>query len=79
MRHYLFTINDDVTISPNGETLESCQLLGIAIGPTPAEALKSLLAEEKWIIKSGFDEVSAYWLDSATTNDISRFSLENYK
>jgi len=75
--HYLFTSSDGVTIAPNGETLENCQILGVAIGKTPDEALKSLLAEERWITKSGFNEVSAYRLDSAFISDVRPFSLKN--
>lgn len=55
MRKFIFYTSEGYTESPEGEMIESCQLLGDAEGATAKDAYDNLLSENPWIRKCGFD------------------------
>ncbi len=56
MNEYIFYTTEGYTEGPNNKAVENCQMLGIAFGASPAEALESLLNENEWIAESGFSK-----------------------
>lgn len=56
MERYVFYTDEGYTVSPNGDDLESLQILGIEDGNTEAEAYSNLLKDSTWILESGFSE-----------------------
>ena len=56
MNTYIFYTDEGYTIAPNGEELESLQVLGIEDGETEKEALVSLYKNNEWIKANGFSE-----------------------
>ena len=54
MSTYIFYTDEGYTIAPNGEELESLQVLGIEDGETEKEALANLYKNSEWIKNCGF-------------------------
>lgn len=54
MSTYIFYTDEGYTIAPNGEELESLQVLGIEDGETEKEALANLYKNNEWIKNCGF-------------------------
>mgnify|MGYP006873045416 CR=1 FL=1 len=56
MNEYIFYTNEGFTYSPrDSKMVENCQVLGRSEGYDAAEAEKSLLEENPWIVECGFD------------------------
>ena len=56
MNEYIIYTTEGYTIAPNEDVeVENCQVLGCVHGNTPQEAKDSLLKENPWIRKAGFD------------------------
>jgi hypothetical protein len=56
MKEYIFYTAEGRTYPPlEGMDVENCQVLGLAFGNSIEEAKVSLLADNPWIIKCGFD------------------------
>lgn len=54
-KKYIFYSGEGITISPNGDEIESFQVLGVGSGKTFNEALSNLLDNNSWITETGFD------------------------
>lgn len=56
MNEYIFYTPEGYTTAPNEDVeVEICQMLGTAKGKDEHEAKKTLLKENPWIIKAGFN------------------------
>jgi hypothetical protein len=56
MKEYIFYTAEGRTYPPlEGMDVENCQVLGLAFGNSIEEAKVSLLVDNPWIIKCGFD------------------------
>lgn len=56
MNEYFFYTAEGYTYAPNENyEVENCQVLGIATGKDKSEAQKTLLKENPWIVKVGFN------------------------
>ena len=58
MGTYIFYTDEGYTIAPNGEELDSLQILGIEDGKSKEEALSNLFENNRWIRKNNFSELS---------------------
>lgn len=56
MSTYIFYTDEGYTIAPNGEKLDSLQVLGIEDGETKEMALANLYKNNEWIKTNGFLE-----------------------
>lgn len=56
MKTYIFYTLEGLTESPTNLPVENAQLLGQASGENINQALKTLLQNNDWIVKSGFNE-----------------------
>lgn len=56
MGTYIFYTDEGYTIAPNGESLESLQILGIEDGATEDEAWMNLYKNNEWIKENEFRE-----------------------
>ena len=55
VKEYIIYTPEGVTIAPNDKcVVENCQVLGCALGGTPAEAIDALLRNNPWIAEAGF-------------------------
>lgn len=72
MAEYIFYTTEGITLTPHGDEIENCQLIGKAFGNTPAEALNNLLNENPWIIENGYNpnNLIINKLDSQKNNSI---------
>lgn len=55
MSEYIFYTTEGFTQAPDGESIENCQLLGIACGVDENDALDNLLKQNLWIVKRGYN------------------------
>jgi hypothetical protein len=66
MNKYIFLSTEGSTFQPNSESIEpdinNLQVIGFGEGNTPREALKELVKENRFLIDTNFDEVSAILL-----------------
>ena len=54
-KEYIVYTPEGMTIAPNEEcAVENCQVLGCALGESPAEVVDVLLKENPWILEAGF-------------------------
>ncbi len=58
MPRYIFLTDEGVTIAPNDDTVENCQVLGIISGDSADDAEKNLLKANPWIKSCGF---TSWW------------------
>lgn len=58
MAKFIFYTDQGYTISPNGNELESLQILGIEDGKSEEDALNNLFNNNEWILESGFSKES---------------------
>lgn len=54
MKTFIFYSTEGHTESPNGNTVDNCQMLGEACGNSAKEALDNLLKDNPWITECGF-------------------------
>lgn len=66
MSEYIFYTTEWFTHAPDGESIENCQLLGIACGVDENDALDNMLKQNFWIVKRDYyrSEVSCKRLSS---------------
>lgn len=55
MAKYIFYTDEGYTVAPNGQELESYQILGFENGKTLQDAMEELLKNNPWIIDANFD------------------------
>ncbi len=55
MNKYIFYTFEGFTQSPNGDDVENLQILGFESAPAKDEALRNLLNNNDWIMKTGFE------------------------
>lgn len=56
MKKFIFYTFEGYTESPTGQMVENLQILGFENGKNEDEAFKLLIANNQWIIDSGFDK-----------------------
>ena len=59
MKSFVFTSYEGQTLGPNEENLQNIQVLGFAKGYNAKNAFNNLLKENKWLIKTSFQETIA--------------------
>jgi|WetSurMetagenome_2_1015567.scaffolds.fasta_scaffold451948_2 hypothetical protein len=61
MNKYIFLSTEGSTFQPNSESIEpdinNLQVIGFAKGDTPAEAMKELVKENRYLSDTNFDEI----------------------
>lgn len=55
MADFLFYTTEGFTQAPNGNNIESCQVLGIAKGKDKMDAKDNLIKDNPWIAEAGFN------------------------
>lgn len=73
MAKFIFYTGQGYTISPNGDELESLQILGIEEGQSENDALNNLFNNNEWILESNFSKEDIKCnaiLNSNVLNDI---------
>lgn len=56
MKEFIFYTFEGYTESPTGKVLENLQILGFEKGENENQAFKTLINNNQWIIKSGFNK-----------------------
>ncbi len=75
MKRYIFYTPDGYTESPTNQPVENLQVLGQASGHNMGDALNSLLKNNQWITKNGFNEnciIGEQLLDESLKNNIKK-------
>lgn len=66
MNSYIFITSEGFTFQPGSESaepdVENCQVIGFAKGNSIEEAFENLMAENKYLLKTSFDEITGYEL-----------------
>ena len=66
MNSYIFITTEGFTFQPGSESpepdVENCQVIGFAKGNSIEEAFENLMAENKYLLKTSFDEITGYEL-----------------
>ncbi len=73
MKTYIFYTKEGKTQDNFGKDIENCQILGWSREETPQKAFKNLMKENKYLEKTGFDEIMCQELVS---DQVSYFSLK---
>ena len=66
MNHYIFFTPEGYTESPNESEVFTLQVLGFKHSDTPEAARERFIANNRWIIKGGFNVAMIKW------NELSR-------
>ena len=56
MKEFIFYTFEGYTESPTGKMVENLQILGFEDGENENEAFQTLINNNQWIIKSGFNK-----------------------
>ena len=79
VKSYIFVTDQGFTFQPKSESaepdVENLQVLGIAEGRTPEEALDNLLAEHDWILETTFSRTFCYELAPNARREVREFGI----
>lgn len=81
MKTYVFITTEGYTYQPNSKSIEpdieNCQVIGFAEGRDIDNALENVLTENKYLLKTTFDEVVGYELKHRNRRKFAKYFYLN--
>lgn len=83
MKSFIFITTEGYTYQPSSESIEpdidNCQVIGFAKGIDMDDAFKNLLSENRYLLKTPFDEIVGYELKHVNRHKYAKYFYLNDK
>lgn len=81
MKSYIFLTTEGYTYQPNSESIEpdieNCQVVGFAEGMNMDDAFEKLIQENRYLLKTTFDEITGYELKHRNRHKFAKYFYLN--